>query len=338
MDIKISFRTLIEDEPGPEWQALFDRMWPAYRSWFLRSSDVSRPSYLESRRALREHMPELVPTWERLVELAGGGDVESRFLSMWCPPAYIGGCSQGVWIEPDGEPVLLRNYDFAPLLLEGSWLATRWTSQRVAALGDCLWGALDGINEAGLVASLSFGGRKVSGTGFGIPLVLRYVLEVAQNTAEAVALLQRVPVSMCYSVTLLDRHADWATVFVAPDRPTEVTRRKVVTNFQHEVDWPEHARATRSVERRDCLQALIDGQGPLPQAIDALLQAPLYQSAFERGYGTLYGAVYRPRSGSIELLWPGQRWAQTLDAFNAGQRDVAYLRGTATSAAVPRES
>ncbi len=93
-----------------------------------------------------------------------------------------------------------------------------------------------------------------------------------------------------------------------------------------------------AVERRDCLQAQIDGPGPLPQAIDALLQPPLYQTAFVRGYGTLYSAVYRPRSGSIELLWPGQRWAQTLDAFNAGQRDVAYLRGTATSTAVPRES
>ena len=337
MAIKVGFRTLIEDSPGLAWQGLFEQMWPAYRSWFLRSSDVSRPSSLESRRALREHMPELVPVWERMVELAGGGDVESRFLSMWCPPAYIGGCSQGVWLEPDGEPVLLRNYDFAPLLLEGSWLATRWCGQRVAALGDCLWGALDGMNDAGLAATLSFGGRKVSGTGFGIPLVLRYVLEVAQNTAEAIALLQRVPVSMCYSVTLLDRNADWATVFVAPDRPTEVTRHRVVTNFQHQVDWPEHARATRSEERRDCLQALIDAQGPLPQAIDALLQPPLYQSAFERGYGTLYSAVYRPRSGGVELLWPGQRWAQTLDGFSAGQRDIVFAAGAAASSTQPPE-
>ncbi len=272
-------------------------------------------------------MPELVPTWEKLVELAGGGDVESRFLSLWCPPPYIAGCSQAIWVDPNGhdEPALLRNYDFAPGLLEGSWLATRWSGQRVAALGDCLWGALDGLNEAGLAAALSFGGRTVSGTGFGIPLVLRYVLEVAQNTAEAIAILQRVPVSMCYSVTLLDAAGDWATVFVAPDRPTEVTRRKVVTNFQHRVDWPEHARATHSVERRDALQAQIDGPGTLAEATDALLREPLFQSAYLRGYGTLYGAVYRPRSRQVELLWPDQRWAQSLATFDAGERRIDYL-------------
>jgi predicted choloylglycine hydrolase len=236
-----------------------------------------------------------------------------------------------VWIDPQGaeEPALLRNYDFAPGLLEGTWLATRWRGQRVAAMGDCIWGVLDGLNEAGLAASLSFGGRTVSGTGFGIPLVLRYLLEVAQDTAEAVRLLERVPVSMCYSITLLDRHGDWATVFVAPDRPTEVTRRKVVTNFQHQVDWPEHARATHSVERLESLQAQIDGPGTLAEASAALLREPLFQSAWLRGYGTLYGAVYRPRSGSVELLWPDQRWTQTLATFAEGEREIVYVPSAA---------
>jgi predicted choloylglycine hydrolase len=327
MTIEIRFQTLVEDQPGAQWKALFDRSWPGYRAWFLRGGPAGRPSYLESRRALREHMPELVPTWERVVELAGGGDVEARFLSMWCPPAYIAGCSQAVWIDPAGhdEPVLLRNYDFAPALLEGNWLATRWSGQRVAAMGDCLWGALDGLNESGLAASLSFGGRTITGTGFGIPLVLRYVLEVAHDTAEAVAILQRVPVHMSYSVTLLDRAADWATVFVSPDRPVEVTRRKAVTNFQREIEWPEHARATHSQERLDALHQRVEGGGPAQQAVDALLQEPLYQSSWLRGYGTLYGAAYRPRSGSIELLWPGQRWMQSLAAFAEDARDIVYV-------------
>lgn len=326
MSIRINFHTLIEDQPGPAWRSLFEQHWSAYRAWFLRSSQVGRPGFVDCRRALREHMPQLVPTWEKMVELAGGGDTEARFLSMWCPPPYIGGCSQAIWIDPGGaqEPALLRNYDFAPLLLEGSWLATRWTGQRVAALGDCLWGALDGVNEAGLAAALSFGGRTVSGTGFGIPLVLRYVLEVAESVADAVKLLRRVPVSMCYSISLLDRAADWATVFMSPDRPTEVTRLKVVTNFQHQVEWEQHARATHAVERRDCLQRLVDTGAPVPQWTAAMLQPPLYQSGFLRGHGTLYGAVYRPRSAQVELLWPGQQWAQSLPAFGEGRREIVY--------------
>jgi predicted choloylglycine hydrolase len=335
MSFKANFRTLIEDRPGPVWQAHFDALWPGYQAWFLRSgSGVDRPSYLASRRALREHMPELVPTWEAMVELAGGGDVPARFLSMWCPPPYIGGCSQAVWLDPAGqdEPALVRNYDFAPLLLEASWLCTRWSGHRVAALGDCLWGALDGLNEAGLAAALSFGGRQVSGSGFGIPLVLRYVLEVAQDTAEAVKLLQRVPVSMCYSVTLLDRHGLWATVFVAPDRPTEVTQRRAVTNVQHRVEWPEHARATAAVQRCERLEAQVDSGCSLPELADSLLQPPLYQTAFLRGHGTLYSTVYRPRSGLVELRWPGQRWLQDLADFQPGSRDVEYANPPADAA------
>ncbi|HZT55219.1 MAG TPA: C45 family peptidase [Burkholderiaceae bacterium] len=329
MAIQVTFATLLEERPGAAWQAVFERLWPGYRAWFLRSGTVDRPSYLQCRRALREHMPELVPTWERLVELAGGGDLEARFLSLWCPPRYITGCSQAVWLDPAGaaEPALLRNYDFAPALLEGNWLATNWLGPRVVAMGDCLWGALDGINEAGLAASLSFGGRTVSGAGFGIPLVLRYLLEVAQNTAEAIALLQRVPVSMSYTVTLLDARAEWATVFVAPDRAVEVTRHRAVTNFQHRVEWPEHARATRAQERLACLQQQMDAAAPLPAAIDALLQPPLFQSAWLRGYGTLYSAVYRPRSGGVELLWPGERWAQSVDDFEEGRREIVYAPG-----------
>ena len=327
MVIQVSFRTVIEEQPGAAWRSLFEQSWPAYRAWFLRSGGVGQPGYVECRRALRRHMPQLVNTWEALVDLAGGGDVESRFLSMWCPPPYIGGCSQAVWFDAVGheEPALLRNYDFAPLLLEGSWLATRWTGQRVAAMGDCLWGALDGVNEAGLAAALSFGGRTVSGEGFGIPLLLRHVLEAAHSTADAIKLLQHVPASMCYSITLLDRHDDWATVFVAPDRPTEVTRLRVVTNFQHEVEWAQHAQATHAAQRRDKLRSVIDTPHTLHQATQALLHAPLYQHGFLRGHGTLYGAVYRPRSARIELLWPHERWAQSLADFQQGQRDISYV-------------
>ncbi len=328
-DIGARFHTVIEDQPGAVWQAHFKALWPGYRSWFLRSAGVARPGYLESRRALRQHMPELVPTWTRLVDLAGGGDVEARFLSMWCPPAYIGGCSQGVWLPPEGstdEAALIRNYDFAPLLLEASWMATRWSGPRVVAMGDCLWGALDGINEAGLCAALSFGGRQVSGTGFGIPLVLRYALEVAQTTADAVKLLQRVPVSMCYSITLLDAKGDWATVFVSPDRKPEVTRKRAVTNVQHQVEWPAHANATQAVVRAECLNAQLDSGATLADAVQALLQPPLLQTAYLRGHGTLYTAVYQPRRLQVELLWPGHRWLQSVDGFAGGEHLVRYVR------------
>ena len=62
-------------------------------------------------------MPELVPTYDRLVELAGGGDLAARVLSLVDPPPYLAACSQGVWT--DGEPFLVRNYDYLADRVDG---------------------------------------------------------------------------------------------------------------------------------------------------------------------------------------------------------------------------
>ena len=66
-------------------------------TWFLREGEAARPSYATSVRMLRAHMPELVPAYERVVELAGGGDLAARMLSLYKPPPYLAACSQGVW-------------------------------------------------------------------------------------------------------------------------------------------------------------------------------------------------------------------------------------------------
>lgn len=332
-----TFTAVLEEAPGAAWKSVFDRHWPAYRRWFLSDGDRARPSYLACRRALRCHMPELVPIWQRLVDLAGGGDVEARFLSLWCPPAYIAGCAQAVWSDPhDGAgPMLVRNYDFAPALLEGTWLASNWCGHRTVAMVDCLWGVLDGINAAGLAVSLSFGGRTVVGEGFGVPLVMRYLLEVAQTTSEAVAILRRLPVHMTYNITLLDASGAWSTVFVAPDRPTEVTPLVAVTNHQQRVEWPEHARATQSEQRCTSLNLALRHSATVNDLIGCLLRPPLFQTAYARGYGTLYTAVYRTRDAGASLYWPGASWEQSCARFEPGSRCVAFGALDASDAATP---
>ena len=71
-------------------------------------------------------------------------------------------------------------------MIEGTWLSTRMNERRVVGVSDCLWGVLDGVNESGVAVSLAFGGKRTVGAGFGIPLVMRYVLEFASTTQEAV--------------------------------------------------------------------------------------------------------------------------------------------------------
>lgn len=271
-------------------------------------------------------MPELTGLYATLCELAGGGDLEARFLAQWCPPSYISGCAQAIWLDPSGQegPLLARNYDYAPGLLEGIWLSSSWLGRRVLAMSDCLWGGLDGINEDGLAISLSFGGRTAVGEGFGIPLVMRYVLETAANTAQAIAILQRLPVHMTYSISLLDRNCQWATVFVAPDRATEVVYQSAVANHQHGVEWLAHARATLSEEREWMLSQSVRKAGHADEVLRTLLRPPLFQTAYGRGYGTLYTAAYHPQTLMAELLWPDMRWSQHCLATEPGLLHVRF--------------
>lgn len=316
-------RAVEEQAAGAKWQELFHSLWPAYHAWFLKEGDAARPSYLAARQALRQYMPELMPTWERLVTLAGGGDSAARFLSLYCPTPYLTGCSQAVW--PRGDPILVRNYDYHPRLWDAVILHTAWNGRRVIAASDCVWGVLDGMNEDGLAVSLSFGGRKAVGVGFGIPLVLRYVLEFCRTAAEAVGVLRRVPSHMSYNVTVCDAAGHYRTVHVAPDRPTVTTRRPVATNHQEWIEWSKHTHATGSIEREDFLERrLADRRETADRFVQRFLEPPLFSTRFEHGWGTLYTADYRPRPRSVRFRWPHTTLELSFDRFEEQSLTLSY--------------
>ncbi|MEP2030651.1 MAG: C45 family peptidase [Paracoccaceae bacterium] len=315
------WRALSEHEPGSKWAGLFDEYWPDYKRWWLKQGESLRPTYLESRRALERHMPEVVPLWEQLCELAGGGDHAARFLSFYRPPPYLAGCSQAIW--PGKEPVLVRNYDYNPSAFDSLILNTGWMGRQVMGTSDGLWGLVDGMNDAGLVLSLTFGGRRVVGDGFGVPLILRYVLQTCETVEEAGVALSRIPTHMSYNVTVLDRKRNYLTAMLAPDRPAVITHAAVATNHQESVEWVSHARFTATVEReRYLLQRLTLHRDPQEKFIEAFLRPPLYSTAFSAGFGTLYTAVYRPRKKEMEVRWPGTVWSLSMRDFAEGGRRV----------------
>ena len=282
--MRFDFQTIDEAFPGEKWQALFKRSWPAYKAWFLSQGLEGRATYLESREALERYLPRFVPTYDRLVELAGGSDLAARFLSMWKPPAYIAGCSQVVW--PGDEPVLIRNYDYAPGATDGVILRSAWNGMRVIAMVDSMSGALDGINEAGLSVSLTFGGRRVVGEGFGVPIIVRYLLEFCETAGEAGEVLRRTPSFMAHNVTLVDRKGNFLTAFLSPDRKPVIRQVPIATNHQGNVEWHNHARATATLERENFLSfRLSDPDMTADRLVDAFLQPPLYTRAYEHGFG-----------------------------------------------------
>ncbi|MFB9378465.1 C45 family autoproteolytic acyltransferase/hydrolase [Kineococcus gynurae] len=307
---------ITEARPGARWQALFDATWPAYRRFHLSEGRDARPTRAEAEAALQTHMPELHETWEQLVALTGDDDDAAVFLTQWNLPAFApAACSQVVALDP--APALARNYDYAPGLFEQTSLSTDYR-RPVLGTGDCLWGLLDGMNDAGLVVSLTFGGDRAHGEGFGIPLVLRYLLETCTDVEEAGRVLARLPIAMTYNVTLLDATGASVTAHVGPDRPAEIRPVSCATNHRwtEPVD-PAHAARYRSVERLDLLGGLQEEGADADAMVAALLEAPLYTRDYAHGFGTVFTADYRPAEGTLTYRWPGIVWERRFDSPDA---------------------
>jgi predicted choloylglycine hydrolase len=271
-------------------------------------------------------MPELVPTYARVVELAGGGDLAARLLSLYRPPGFVVGCSQGAWTR--GAPALVRNYDYPMSRLEGIVYLTAWGERRVIGMSDCLWGLLDGVNDAGLAVSLTFGGRRDVGDGFAIPLVVRYLLETCDTVEQARAALARIPVHAAQNLTLLDASGAVLTAYVGPGRSPEFPAVAATTNHQGKVDWPEYARAIRSVERERCVLDLLgDADLDRERFISSFLEPPLHSTEYASGFGTIYTAAYFPTELRVEYRWPGVVWEQSFDDFRENTRTATFAQG-----------
>ena len=200
-------------------------------AWFSASGGERGPSCAACEAALATHMPELVDVHWRLTRLAGGGDLAARFLSTWCPPRYLGGCSVAA-LSREGAVRLVRNYDLTPDLNEGLLLRSEWTGSPVMGMVEFLWGVSDGVNARGLALALAHGGRPDVAPGFGVTTILRYVLETCGTVAEGLAVLGRVPSHMAYNIVLADRHGATASVELRPGGGLTRRRPAIATNHQ----------------------------------------------------------------------------------------------------------
>lgn len=319
-----TFLAVDEALPGEAWRRRFLSNWPAMREWYVKEGLAARPTVAGARAALEQHMPELLPIYEQLCGLVGGDDVAQRCLSCLDPPPVITGCSQAVWLG-EGGPALLRNYDFELHLTSGCIEAACWRGRRVISMSQRAWGALDGMNEDGLVASLTFGGSFARGRGFSMILILRYVLETCRTVAEAVAVFIRIPVPMSQNVTVLDRSGAFATVFLGPDRAPSVTDARVCTNHQDRPVAPQQEAGSRTRARHARLAGCLDQRSiDLAKLTSVMLEPPLHRGCHPDGFATVYTALYRPREGKVDYIWPGKVWRQSFERFESGSYRHVY--------------
>ena len=298
---------LIKEElvGGEKWTSFFNRVWPLYKKWFLSEGYLNRPGYLTSYNEFKRCMPELVPIYEQLCESVGGEDLKARFLSMYKPPAYMSGCSQIAWIKD--EPALIRNYDYHPRFFDGTVYFSNFLKP-VIGMTDCTWGLLDGINTDGLSVSLTFGGSKIIGEGFGVPIVVRYLLETCSLVDDTIEALKRIPIHMAYNLTILDAQNNYITVYLAPNKVPVFVNETVATNHQEEVEWDQYAIFTKTRERKEYLQNCISAIDMSSQSlINQFLKPPLYHTNYEKSFGTLYTASYKPDKKEIDFIWPRKK-------------------------------
>ena len=322
--MQLQFNSIFEPGlPGNKWYTVFEKFWPTYQKWLKSKGHENFPSLESSVDALKRYMPEMVTTYNILCSLVGDNPVAHRFLTGFQPPVYVSGCSQLVMSSTNAK--LIRNYDYHPNLMEGTILNTSWNGKKVMVVGDSLIGALDGMNEDGLAVSHTFGGRKSVGVGFGIPFILRYVLEFCSNVKEAVDVLCRIPSHMSYNVTVVDKSGEFKTVQLAPGLAPVISDTVFTTNHQDKIDWPENAAFNGTIERSTFLQSLMTDKGLNENSIlNSFLNTPLYNTRFTEGFGTLYTAVYKPSENVMQLHWPNKFIEHTFDNFQESDCLIKY--------------
>ncbi len=319
----LTFDAVAEATPGPKWAARWNRSWPAYEAWFIARGGDQGPSRSACRDAMKRYMPELVATYDRLVVVAGGSDRAARFLSTWCPPTYLGGCSLAA-VASKKNVRLVRNYDLSPELNEGLLLRSEWSGRAVMGMVEFLWGLSDGINDAGLSIALAYGGRSESDQGFGVTTILRYVLETCDTVDEALAVLKRVPSHMAYNLVLADASGQTTSVELAPGGGVTLMPIAIATNHQGSGTVADRPAFTRTFERRSHLEQMRIKPRKLNRQF---LKSPLLQDRYAQGFGTLFTAEYDPKARTLGLTLNGTRWDQAIDDFAEGQRVVDYAQG-----------
>jgi predicted choloylglycine hydrolase len=305
-----SFRAIdVGDGSDGRWAAHLRTLFPQAETW-LTDEGRTAAGAQRARKLFAEHLPELEPLLDRLAQQTDRPGAET-FLTMAALKPFFSGCTQA-----GGSGRLVRNYDFAPDECEATIVRSRFL-RPVIGMQEAGWGLLDGMNDAGLAVSLTFGGRALTGPGFAVNIVLRYLLETCQTVTEAVQLLRTIPIMIAWNVTLVD--ADRAvTVYLGPDIELTEAPDGCAANHQHLPVSAEDERATRTQLR---LAAIRASGGD----VAAMLRPPLYESGFDDRYGTLYTADYQPQQHRVVFHWPGESWEQSFDRYTTGSRTITLV-------------
>lgn len=208
------------------------------RGQIFQKSKISFPLHLDdfqiehgkqSEKILQEFFPEVCE------EIKGVSDaIEADYISfaswMLCMgccmynleqniPIEIRGCTAFAYSR-DGHIIYGRNNDLPPYLRQGSKseIYAPTNGNRFNITTSSFINGEEGLNEHGLVVAMTFVMTKLHKIhpGFNSCFVVRYLLEKANNTEQAISLLMNLPIASNCNILLADKEGNMAVVECTP--------------------------------------------------------------------------------------------------------------------------
>ena len=265
---------------------------------FLRRKTIWFPSWFNVAAEARTFAKFAPALWEEIRGLSDGLRVpmEQAVLSFGNaglrPPT--GGCSAAMTGDVYG-----RNYDYRPRQYGARFALVRATGSH-ASVGssELLTGRLDGMNEHGLAIGLHLVRMRPRLAGLSAVLIVRIVLDQCATTAEAIALLRRVPHAMAYNYSLLDANGAAAVVEAVPGAVAVRTGDWLActNHFQSVMLRPLNRRAAHSQHRLPPLETWAEQRLSAEAMFTALNHSasPAFHHGYLRAAGTLHTIVAEP--------------------------------------------
>ncbi len=227
----------------------------------------------------------------------------------------------------EGRPLIGRSYEFR-VDTEDLRLCTLQVNKKYAFIGSSLlfFGFTEGMNEHGLVATMSAGGWPVGATkemrppiddGFQFWFVIRAVLEQCKTVDEALRLIAEIPTCGNPNIIVADKFGEAALIEVfgshkGVKRISAKSTEQMVCSTNHFMlpDMMPYRDPIwkNSQTRYDAIQSRLGGKQLVSkQTIKSLLSDEYPKGLachyYEEGFGTLRSMIFDPQAGEIEVCF-----------------------------------
>jgi predicted choloylglycine hydrolase len=278
-----------------------------YRLFGMRSeltSDYIDAVFPQTTRVLQRVHPGML---EEMQGFADGLDEDyKRVVAFVNNFGRLSGCSQ---FFLNGH--FARNYDDKPTAVENEFLLTQPTgSLKSFGAATSNIQRLDGINEAGLVVSLTFGaGYPPVNHGIGSAMFTRIVLDKAKTVDDVLELLEQAPYVTQNNVMVADANGE-AVVIEGSAGIHKIRRQSsgiliCANSYLHpEMQQQQKGRNTTTKWREQQMVETQDDLSTRESMMDFLttdFPNGLFEPYYSYGLGTLWSVIYTPSNGDIYL-------------------------------------